>query len=180
MNRRTLLATVAGAGTLGAGAYAASRRDVLTADGDRAGGDRGHALEPARIETLDAPGSEAGHRDLPVAGSTTVIEFFATWCSTCGSYMETLREVNRTVDAEFVSLTSEPVGVSVERADVVDWWREHDGEWTVGLDEELALTVALDASSVPFTAVVDESGTVVYADSGTQPASRLVEVIDGA
>ncbi|WP_418282614.1 TlpA family protein disulfide reductase [Halorubrum sp. DTA98] len=167
MNRRTALAAIAGIGVLGGGGYVARRRGTDT-------------LSPTRIETLTAPGSTAGYRLVPEPGSVTVLEFFATWCSTCASYMNALRKTRRVTDAEFVSVTNEPVGVSVDRSDVVDWWREHDGEWTVGLDEELALTTALDASAVPYTVVFDETNAAVYAESGTTSASELVAVVRNA
>lgn len=166
MRRRDLLATLAGLGVIGSG-VAVRRRDA-------------DAVSPVRIETLDAPGSDAGHRRVPEPGEVTVLEFFATWCSTCATYMETLGAVHSAVDAEFVSVTNEPVGVSVERSDVVDWWRDHDGAWPVGLDSELELTTTLDASSVPHTVVFDAANEVVYADSGVQSRSQLIDVVETA
>ncbi|SNR26251.1 TlpA family protein disulfide reductase [Halorubrum vacuolatum] len=169
MNRRTLLSTAAGAVgiALGGGAYAYHRRR-----------DDGSTLAPVEVETLDAPGSEAGRREVPEPGSVTVVELFATWCSSCAAYMETLRAVEREVDATMVSVTNEPVGVSVDRETVVDWWDEHDGAWTVGLDEDLMLTTELDATSVPYTAVIDPNGRVAYASDGTMDAAELIAEID--
>jgi len=132
------------------------------------------------IETLDAPGGEAGDRAVPVPETVTVLELFATWCTTCADYMETLRRVDREVDAAMISVTNEPVGVSVDREEVVDWWREHDGAWTVGLDEEMTLTTELDATSVPYTVVFDREGRITYANAGTTSAERLVEVVEVA
>ncbi len=171
MNRRTLLSTAAGAAgiALGGGAYAYHRRR-----------DDGAILGPVEIETLDVPGSEAGRREVPEPGSVTVVELFATWCSSCAAYMETLREVEREVDATMISLTNEPIDVSVDRGEVVDWWREHDGAWTVGIDEDLTLTTELDATSVPYTAVVDPNGRVAYASDGTMDAAELIAEIDAA
>lgn len=165
MRRRNLLATLGGLGVVGSGVAVFRRRDD-------------DAVSPVRIETLDAPGSDAGERRVPEPGAVTVLEFFATWCSTCATYMETLGTVHDAVDAEFVSVTNEPVGVSVERSDVVDWWRTHDGAWTVGLDSELELTTSLDASAVPYTVVFDAANEVVYADAGVRSESELIDVIE--
>ncbi len=172
MNRRTALTTIAGSASvvLGGGAYVLHRR----------AGDGGGKLSPVTIETLDAPGSEAGDRTIPVPDTVTVLEFFATWCATCAGYMETLRRVDREIDVAMVSVTNEPIGVSVDREEVVDWWREHDGAWTVGLDDEMTLTTELDATSVPYTVVFDREGRVTYANAGTTSAERLVEVVTAA
>lgn len=160
------------------GGFAATRRSGSGTPFGRS--DPDESVAPVSVETLDAPGSEAGRIDVPRPGETTVLELFATWCSTCASYMTTLRTVNEAVDAAFVSLTNEPVGVSVDRADVVDWWREHDGAWPVGLDDELALTTSLDAGSVPYTVVFDDAGRIAYADAGSMEASRLTAIIKNA
>ncbi len=172
MNRRTALTALAGSVSvaLGGGAYVRHRRG--------AGGEE--VRSPVTIETLDAPGSEAGDRVVPVPETVTVLEFFATWCTTCAGYMETLRRVDREVDAAMISVTNEPVGISVDREEVVDWWRKHDGAWTVGLDDEMTLTTELDATSVPYTVVFDREGRVTYANAGTTSAEQLVGAVKAA
>mgnify|MGYP005852091601 CR=1 FL=1 len=190
MRRRDLLAGLAGAGVLGGGVAVGGPHAVGSLSNgsvengsdeeDRNGEDTRVTVPTTRIETFDAPGSEAGHREVPERGSPTVLEFFATTCAVCADYMETLRAVERDVDATFVSITVEVVGVTVERETVADWWREHDGAWTVGVDNDLTLSTALDAASVPFTAVLDGSNAVVHAGAGAMTEHDLRDAIDRA
>lgn len=83
-------------------------------------------------------------------------------------------------DVRFLSVTNEPVGDTVTRADVATWWDKHDGRWTVGLDRGLELTEALDASEVPYTFVIDSKGIVQWADSGYKSADELSAAITAA
>ncbi|GAB6878383.1 TlpA disulfide reductase family protein [Halorubrum gandharaense] len=181
MERRDLLAGLAGVGTL-AGGIAVTRSDAGgLLSGTATDGDGSSPTAPVtRIETFDAPGSEAGHRDVPERGSVTVLEFFATTCNVCADYMETLRSVRPNVDASFVSITVEMVGTTVDRETVVDWWRAHGGNWTVGVDDELVLSTVLNVESVPFTAVIDASNEVVYAESGAMSERELRDMVDRA
>lgn len=190
MRRRDLLAGLAGAGVLAGGVAVGGPHAVGSPSNgpggegsngeDRNGEDARTTVPTARVETFDAPGSEAGHREVPERGSPTVLEFFATTCTDCAAYMETLRTVEREVDATFVSITVEVVGATVERETVADWWREHDGAWTVGVDDDLTLSTTLDAASVPFTAVLDDSNAVVYAGAGAMGEHDLRDAIDRA
>ncbi len=180
MQRRELLAGLAGTGVL-AGGVAVTRTDAIgrlsASDRESAGSGAASTVPQAKIETFDAPGSNAGHQTVPERGAVTVLEFFATTCNVCAAYMETLRAVERDVDATFVSVTIEVVGTTVDRETVADWWRDHDGNWTVGVDDDLTLSTALEAASVPFTAVLDESNTVVYADTGVMTETTLRDAI---
>lgn len=190
MRRRDLLAGLAGAGVIAGGVAVGGPHGVGSSSngsvedervGDERDGTNDRTTVPTtRIETFDAPGSEAGHEEVPERGSPTVLEFFATTCEVCAGYMETLRAVESDVDATFVSITVEVVDVTVERETVADWWREHGGRWTVGVDDDLILSTALDAASVPFTAVLDGSNAVVYAGAGAVAEHDLRDAIDRA
>ncbi len=174
MRRRHLLAGVAGATALGAGG--------LSVGPWLSGGD---ATDPVAVETLAAPGSEAGTATVPPADRPLVLEFFATTCSVCADQMSTLSTARRRLDASigFLSVTSEPVGLSVTRDDVREWWRAHDGRWSVGLDDGTALAERYDATRVPTTLVLDADGEVAWRHTGRFDAASLVaavtEVTDG-
>jgi len=166
VDRRRLLAAV---GTAAAGAGG------LYANPWRSGDD---GVEPVTVETLRAPGSESGSVTVPPADGPLVLEFFATTCSVCSAQMSVLAGARQRVDAAvpFLSVTSEPVGLSVTRGDVCEWWRTHDGSWTVGLDEGTTLAERYDATRVPTTLVLDR-GDVSWRHTGRFDADSLVEAV---
>lgn len=169
MRRRELIAGLLGLGTVGAGAYIATRSETGT-------------VEPVELETIEAPGSEAGTTTVPESGTVSVVKFFATWCSTCSAMMPEVRAAHDEVGdkAEFVSVTYEPLGHSVTRADVAEWWHDHEGEWTVAHDAEFELTEALGVAGVPTTAVLDEQNRVVLNEGGYKTKDEFVETVEEA
>lgn len=173
MNRRELLAGAAGLGVVGAGG-AVAFRSRLSGGGER--------IDPVEVETIDAPGSEAGTAAIPDGDRPTVVEFFATWCTVCARMMPDVAAVEADVGdrVRFVSVTNEPIGHTVSREDVRAWWREHDGGWTVGHDAEMELTRALDLSDTPTTVLVAEDGRVLENDRGYKPESELRSLVEDA
>ncbi len=185
MNRRGLLAAVAGLGLTGGAAYVSL--DGLNRPGGASNGgptspaqtqtgaeSGGAAALPMTVETLDAPGSTAGTQTIPVPETPTVVDLFATWCVPCKSQMDALAPVYETYggDAAFVSVTNEQFGGGFTRDDVRNWWAENDGAWTVGHDPGSKLFRALQANGLPYLAILDATGRVVWTHRGT--ASRGV------
>lgn len=167
MNRRRLLAGLAGLGLTGASALAVS----FGLPG--AGPDDGLS---ARVDTIDAPGSTAGSVALPVEGApVTVLDLFATWCTPCTKQMAALGAVHAEYGdrVAFVSVTNERVGGTLSRGDIRDWWRRQGGDWTVGLDPESDLMAALGADGLPYLAVLDRSGAVRWSHAGLVDAATL-------
>ncbi|MCL9818071.1 TlpA family protein disulfide reductase [Natronocalculus amylovorans] len=152
MNRRQLLAGMIGATTVGGGW-------LWTQRSDRGGEKR---LEPTAVETIDATGSTSGTVEIPTMDSPVLLEFFATWCDECREFMPTLADVHASHGdrVTFISVTTEPVGFSIEESDVQDWWESHEGSWTVGIDPRLTLSEKLDVTSVPTTVLIDRDGTI--------------------
>ncbi len=169
MRRRELIAGALGLGTVGVGAYLATNSETGT-------------VEPTEVETIDAPGSEAGTKAVPERGTVSVVKFFATWCTTCASMMPEVRAAHEGVGdgAEFVSVTYEPLGHSVTRDDVAEWWQDHDGAWTVAHDAEFELTEALGVAGVPTTAVLDAQNRVVLNEGGYKTEDEFVEAVERA
>lgn len=163
------MAGALGLGALGAGAYVATSGETGT-------------VEPIEVDTIEAPGSEAGTKTVPERGTVSVVKFFATWCSVCSSMMPEVRAAYEEVGDEvnFVSVTYEPLGHSVTREDVAEWWRDHDGAWTVAHDAEFKLTEALGVAGVPTTAVLDEENRVVFNEGGYKTEDRIVEAVEKA
>jgi thiol-disulfide isomerase/thioredoxin len=175
VRRRDLLAGLAGLGTVGGGAYALHRGvGPLGDDADR--------VEPVELRAVDAPGSEAGPVTVPDPGRVTFVEFFATWCDVCADSMPELRTAHERVadDVQFLSVTNEPLGHAVTRTEIAEWWADHDGTWPVAPDEDLALTEALDASSVPTVVVLDADNAVTWSATGKHDADAILDRIEAA
>ena len=175
MRRRSFLAAT--------GSALAAATAGCNAVGERLTGTDSEQTEgPVTVETLDAPGSTAGRATVPDEGRVTCVEFFATTCSVCASQMSVLGEAYARLDADvqFLSVTSEPVGLTVSRSEVASWWADHDGAWPVAVDDGTALSRRYDATSVPTVVVVDPDGTVAWSHTGRTTAARILDAIRSA
>ncbi|MEF8785453.1 MAG: TlpA disulfide reductase family protein [Haloarculaceae archaeon] len=174
MRRRELLATLASA-TAAATAGCDSLGESMT-------GERESEQGPVTVETIDAPGSDAGTVTVPAPDRVTFVEFFATTCDICASQMPVVGEAYQRVDddVQFLSVTSEPVGLSVSKEEVASWWADHDGSWPVATDDGTTLARRYDATSVPTAVVIDADGTVTWSHSGRVETATLVEEIQSA
>lgn len=172
MRRRDLLIGAGSLTVLGGGAAVAF--DVVGSDDE--------TIEPIELETIGAPGSEAGATVVPERGTVTFVELFATWCTVCQAMMPDLGTVHASVgdEVQYLSVTNEPLGNTVTREDVSEWWTEYDGSWTVAADPDLELTRALDASGVPYTFVLDEENRIVWRHRGRSDAEELESQIRDA
>lgn len=171
VRRRDLLAGLAGAAVAVAGCSRAGDVSSETA-----------GAEAVTVETIEAPGSEAGTVTIPDTERITFLEFFATTCSTCAAQMERLREAHERLGEEvlFVSVTSEPVGQTISRADLAAWWDDHGGAWPVGLDDGLSLARQYDATTVPTALVLTPGDTVAWRETGRVDTSTIVGAVRDA
>lgn len=169
-NRRRVLAVLGGAGLTGGSVWAVRRGLPST----------GQSGLPVRVTTIDARGSDAGRIRVPVPGTPTLVDLFATWCAPCKEQMAVLADLHREYADRlaFVSVTNERIGGTLSKDDIRDWWRSHDGNWTVGLDPESDLMSALRADGLPYLAIADASGTVRWTHGGVADAASLRERID--
>jgi thiol-disulfide isomerase/thioredoxin len=180
LDRRHLLAGLAGAGLLGAGVLGRGALDAaVDVTGSSPAGADARRL-PVEVTTLDATGSEAGTTSVPVVETPTVVDCFATWCGPCADQMASLGAVHdRYADrVTFVSVTNERFGDGLGPAELRDWWREHDGRWTLGHDPEGDLMAALGATGLPYLAVTDETGAVTWTHGGVASAETLADRIE--
>ncbi|MGM0591794.1 MAG: TlpA family protein disulfide reductase [Halobacteriota archaeon] len=104
-----------------------------------------------------------------------LVDLFATWCSPCIRQMEALTAVHEAFrdDVAFISVTDEPLANGLTLDDIRSWWSEHGGNWTVGHDPEGRVMAALGGNSLPFLAVLDARGDVVWTHSGVAGEAQL-------
>ncbi|SMO38804.1 TlpA family protein disulfide reductase [Halorubrum cibi] len=175
MERRHLLAGIASVGALGgAGAVA------MGAVPEALGGSSAEAVELTTIPTIDAPGSREGEVTIPAEDQVTFVDFFGTWCPPCAEQMPALAEAHDRIgdEALFVSVTTEDVGGAVSEETVVDWWREHDGDWLVGADVTAELSSRVTVQGFPTAVVIDADRRIAWKDSEVHTADRIVEEIE--
>lgn len=176
MRRRELLAGLGALGVFGVGGAVAYTELGFGGNGGVEG------VEPVELQRFDAPGSPPGTERIPEPGQVTFLEVFATWCGICQRNMEPLSQAASMADddVQFVSVTQEPVGRTVQPEDVVEWFADLGGNWPVAHDEDLELTQALDASGVPYSAVIDADNRLTWADGGYKESSTILDRIDEA
>lgn len=171
MKRRNLVAGLGSVAALAAGGYVAT---------GGLGPASGNTLEPVTIEPLAVPSSPEEPFSVPFEGQVTVIDLFATWCKPCIEHMDTLQATKAAVadSVRFVSVTNQKLGGDLTEADIQDWWEEHGGGWPAGFDQEGNLTRRTDSRGVPHTVVVDESGHIAWARTGTVGNDEIVAAIE--
>ncbi len=169
MRRRDLLAGAASAGVLGFGAWTVTSQSL------------GSGYEPVTLDTIEAPGSEAGEIRVPKRGTVSFLDFFGTWCGPCETQMPALVETHERVEeVQFLSITNEPVGSTLPPEEVAQWWADHNGAWTVAHDADHRLTERHDVTRLPTAVVLDAENTVTWSHTGLADADELVAAIEDA
>lgn len=153
------------------------------ADGDVATSSYPQLSDPVEVEVVDLPWSDGGSLTVPIDGSVTVLEFWATWCPICADNLPAVTAAHERVgdDVRFVSITSERVGRQTSADRIEDWWRENGGgEWTIGSDPTMQLPIRLSIPGTPSTAIADAEGTIRWTHQGAVSTETLLKRIDAA
>ena len=156
-------------------------------DGDAAGAE---PLElPIEVRTVDAPGSEAGTTTVPRPDRAFLINFTRTQCPTSEGFLEPLGEAIATLEAEYgigedapvevLSVTNGARGPQPSPDELAAWWREHDGDWPIGIDGDGRLNDYYEVRGFPTTIAIDGDGTVHWrADEPTSARNVVAGVAD--
>ena len=176
MNRRRLLAGVAGLGVVGGG-WAATGGWPDGSSDDTA--DEDTTTAEFTVETIDAPGSSAGALSVP-GDRPTLVDFVSVNCSVCSASMPALTGFHDAYGdrLRFVSLSTDPVGFSVEKSSLQEWWADHDGAWPLAIDDELSVANDLGVTSVPTAVVIDAEGRIRGRTSGRKSAADLESLVE--
>jgi thiol-disulfide isomerase/thioredoxin len=117
-----------------------------------------------------------------VAGKVVVVDFWASWCTTCRAALPAIDGLaRRTADRGVVVLA---VNVDKDRAAADAWLAERlpDRRLTLAHDAGGGLLARLGAGGMPAVYVVDRAGVVRFAESGYAPdrVRAIEEALDAA
>ncbi|WP_136717133.1 TlpA family protein disulfide reductase [Halorientalis salina] len=194
MRRRELIAAALSTGAVGAGGwYALSGGPSVGENPSDTGSDGntsalgssenanadGSRIDPVELDVVD-PGGETRTARVPDADRVTFIDFFATWCAPCEEQMPVLADVYASLEADvqFLSVTPEPVGRTITKAELLEWWDENDGTWDIALDRRAALNERFGVTAYPAAVVLDEAGRYQWTHRGLAEAETLREGIE--
>ncbi|SEV99412.1 Thiol-disulfide isomerase or thioredoxin [Natrinema salifodinae] len=181
MKRRELVAGLGSIGVLAGGTGVALRGLPSFADESSATSDD-DSDGPIEVETVDAPGSQAGAMTVPT-DDVTVVTFFVTGCGNCQAQIPRLAEARTELAAEygdrvsFLSVTYQSPD-RLPAAELREWWREHGGEWSVGYDGDTSLASAYGAVGYPATLVLDADGEKQWDVTRLVPAADIVDAAE--
>ncbi len=186
MRRRDVIAGLGSVGVLAGAGVLVSRGPPSPASdpegtaSDDADEDSVDATPPFEIETVDAPGSEAGTVTVPRSDGVMVLDFFQTTCATCAREIETLGEARTVVDDDVSFLSVLAHGRVGSPEAVREWWIENDGDWSVGIDEHGHLEEYYGVFRYPKTVVIDGSATPHWDNFSEKSVDELLEAIETA
>jgi len=134
---------------------------------------------PIRLPSVEAPGSPGGEVPVREPGTTSLVEFFATWCGPCKPQMAELRELRESFGPDELHLVSVTQEARPEK--VRQFWERYDGTWPALIDESLVATDTYDVGGLPTTFVVDAEGAVAWRHvGGPIPDERLARAVRSA
>jgi thiol-disulfide isomerase/thioredoxin len=112
-------------------------------------------------------GQWIGHR--PV-----LIEFWATWCTSCKALMPTVRAAAAKYGSqvEFLGIN---ITVDDSKAEVRQFMSEEDPPYRVLYDDEGASQRAYDVAATSYVVIIDRAGRIAYTGSGgSQPLEQAL------
>jgi len=170
MKRRAFLAAGATVTLAGCGGIVGS---------GNGGGGGSSGIETLSVTTLDAPGSEAGEMSVPADGQPTVVDLFATWCAPCKPTINNLAQAREQIDSDvqFVSVSNEPLTGDFTTDDIVGWWEDFGGPWTVAHAGNGTLR-HFDAQRLPTSMLFGGDRVEVWRHAGVPKTSTVVEKIN--
>lgn len=184
MNRRRILVGAGIFGALVGGGFLVVRGVPWGNGSSEPTEDREPQPEPPfEIRTIEAQGSQEGSVTVPDPEWLTVLNFTRTACPTSEGYLENLAAAREDVDdgrVRFVSVLEYGRDPTDTDEAFADWWAEHDGEWTLGIDDDGALVEYYDGSNTPATVLVGGDGTVHWEQGGTPRPSEIVAEVESA
>lgn len=168
--------SLAGAAVAIAVAVAFSIVFVVSHGGGASGGGTAGATTSTDPAAFDLPRLDGGG-DVRLAsfrGKPTVVNFFASWCTSCQFELPGFSKVSRELEGKvnFVGVNSLDTGdgMAMARQYGIEWWplgKDVDGQQGSGLHD------ALGGQGMPITAFYDANGKLLFVSPGALPESDL-------
>ncbi|MEI6311127.1 MAG: TlpA disulfide reductase family protein [Bacteroidota bacterium] len=115
------------------------------------------------ITLSDINGKKVNVAELAKSGKVVVFSFWATWCIPC---KKELTEINKVYEDWQKKYNVEVIAISIDdsraTAKVKTYVNGEGWDYQVLLDVNSDLKRAMGIQSVPYTAVVDKTGNIVY------------------
>ena len=141
------------------------------------------AEPPFELRTLEAPGSDGDPIEFPSPGTVTVCHFTRTNCPTNAGHLSIVADAHGRIEDDrvrFCSILEPRRDPLSDDAGFAEWWAEHDGKWTLAVDEEKEAVSYFDATSPPETFVIDERGDRTLEAAGDESAGDIVRAVEDA
>lgn len=171
--RRWLLVAIVAAVALGAGVYVASQRAALPKAGSAT---PAAVAELMKLSLPDAAGKE--QRLDQWRGKVMVVNFWATWCAPCREEMPEFIRAQKEYGDKGVQF----IGIAIDQADKVQQFVGEIGlnypALVAGMSAmELSKALGNDLMALPFTVVLDRSGSVAHTQLGILKPDKLASLV---
>lgn len=141
--------------------------------------DTGRRVDDGLLASLE-PIAEGAASPRPAEGDTTLLQFWASWCHSCGTLMWDMDEiVSRNTGIRYLA-----VSIDDESADAREYIRKHGlyekyaGHYFVDADKRLA--ESLGVSTVPTIFLVGRDGDVLLRKSGHLNSADFRDLVSAA
>lgn len=171
--KRWLLVAIVAAVALGAGVYVASQRTALPKAGSAT---PAAVAELMKLSLPDAAGKE--QRLDQWRGKVMVVNFWATWCAPCREEMPEFIRAQKEYGDKGVQF----IGIAIDQADKVQQFVGEIGlnypALVAGMSAmELSKALGNDLMALPFTVVLDRSGSVAHTQLGILKPDKLASLV---
>lgn len=121
--------------------------------------------------TINLLGSHESFRLSDFRGKPVVINFFASWCTTCGIEASDLEKAYQ----DFVAMDVVFVGVAIDDtlSKALQYLEKNKISYPAGLDETGEIKKIYGLHGLPYTFFVDRDGYVSYVHAGAVPGLLL-------
>ena len=125
------------------------------------------------ITITDLQGKPVNIVDFTSSGKTTVLSFWASWCSPCKRELDAIAELYPTWQSEYNTVLA---AITIDNARALTQVKpiieEKGWDYHVLVDSKQELQQALNFQAIPQTFVVDATGNIVYQHEGYTPGDE--------